>query len=148
MSYQNSLRPQSDKEKAAPATTGTTPASTTPGGGARETDIRISAIEENNQLMVQSTPIEWDRIESAIKKLDIVPLQVQIEARILEVTLSGNLNYGVQWYLAGLIGTATGSADANGNYRSHSPPVPSEEIFTGNSHERHRASAGHAKISK
>jgi len=105
MSYQNSLRPQSDKEKAAPATTGTTPAAT-PASGGKESDIRISAVEENNQLMIQATPIEWDRIESAIKKLDIVPLQVQIEARILEVTLSGNLNYGVQWYLAGLIGTA------------------------------------------
>jgi general secretion pathway protein D len=141
MSYQNSLRPQSDKEKAAPATTpGTTP--TTPGQGPKESDIRISAIEENNQLMIQATPIEWDRIESAIHKLDIVPLQVQIEARILEVSLTGNLNFGVQWYLAGLIGTATGSAEANGNYRYVYPPVPGVEDFTGNSHDRHRASAG------
>ena len=71
-------------------------------------DIRITPIEENNQLMIQATPIEWSRIEAAIKKLDIVPLQVQIEARILEVSLSGDLNFGVQWYLTGLIGTATG----------------------------------------
>ncbi|MGH8171931.1 MAG: type II secretion system secretin GspD [Rhodanobacteraceae bacterium] len=143
MSYKNSLRPQSDKEKAAPAAAGTnatTPA--TPGSGNRETDIRISAIEENNQLMIQATPIEWDRIESAIKKLDIIPLQVQIEARILEVTLTGNLNYGVQWYLAGLIGTAQGSAEANGNYRYNYPAVPGEENFTGNSHDRHRTSLG------
>jgi len=139
MSYQNSLRPQSDREKAAP-TTPTTP--TTPGqGGTKETDIRISAIEENNQLMIQATPIEWDRIESAIKKLDIVPLQVQIEARILEVTLDGNLNYGVQWYLAGLIGTAAGSAQANGRYPYTIPPGPGD-TFTGNSHDRHRTSLG------
>ncbi|HET7925306.1 MAG TPA: secretin N-terminal domain-containing protein, partial [Rhodanobacteraceae bacterium] len=82
MSYQNSLRPQSNAEKSTPSTTGTTPAA--PGQGAKETDIRISAIEENNQLMIQATPVEWTSIESAIKKLDVVPLQVQIEARILE----------------------------------------------------------------
>ena len=92
------------------------------GQGNKETDIRISAIEENNQLMIQATPIEWARIEAAIKKLDIMPLQVQIEARILEVSLTGDLNYGVQWYLTGLIGTATGSAQANGRYPYAYPP--------------------------
>jgi len=134
MSYQNSLRPQSNAEKSA---TGTTPATGAAAGaagqGQKETDIRISAIEENNQLMIQATPIEWSRIEAAIKKLDVIPLQVQIEARILEVSLSGDLNYGVQWYLTGLIGTASGSAQENGQYV---PP------FTGNSHDRHRLELG------
>ncbi|MEP7098736.1 MAG: secretin N-terminal domain-containing protein, partial [Dokdonella sp.] len=75
----NSLRPQSTQEKAAPAAA---PAAATPAAGAsKDSDIRISAIEENNQLMIQAMPVEWDRIESAIKKLDVVPLQVQIEAR-------------------------------------------------------------------
>lgn len=134
MSYQNSLRPQSDREKNAPATGANTPAAAAAAGaGKTETDIRISAIEENNQLMIQATPTEWSRIEAAIKKLDVVPLQVQIEARILEVSLTGDLNYGVQWYLTGLIGTATGSAQANGRYV---PP------FTGNSHDRHRLELG------
>jgi general secretion pathway protein D len=140
MSYQNSLRPQSDREKNAATGTGTTP--TAPGqGGKPESDIRISAIEENNQLMVQATPLEWSRIEAAIKKLDIVPLQVQIEARILEVSLTGDLNFGVQWYLAGLIGTAAGSAQANGQYPYVIPPGTGPS-YTGNSHDRHRASLG------
>jgi general secretion pathway protein D len=140
MSYQNSLRPQSNAEKSATGTTGSTPGSA-PGQGAKETDIRISAIEENNQLMIQATPIEWSRIEAAIKKLDIEPLQVQIEARILEVSLSGQLNYGVQWYLTGLIGTADGSAQANGQYPYAYPPG-SGPSFTGNSHDRHRLELG------
>ena len=122
MSYQNSLRPQSNNEKNAPASTGGTTPGSAPGQGAKETDIRISAIEENNQLMIQATPIEWSRIEAAIKKLDIIPLQVQIEARILEVRLTGNLNFGVQWYLTGLIGTASGSAQENGQYPYVYPP--------------------------
>jgi general secretion pathway protein D len=133
MSYSNSLRPQSSQEKNTPATN--TPAAA---GGAnaqanKDTDIRISAIEENNQLMIQATPIEWGRIEAAIRKLDIIPLQVQIEARILEVRLTGNLNYGVQWYLTGLIGTVPGSAELNGRY---------DPDYTGNSHSRHRSSLG------
>jgi len=140
MSYQNSLRPQSDRERNAATGTGTTP--TAPGQtGKPESDIRISAIEENNQLMVQATPMEWSRIEAAIKKLDIVPLQVQIEARILEVSLTGDLSFGVQWYLTGLIGTAPGSAQANGNYPYAYPPG-SGPSYTGNSHDRHRASLG------
>jgi general secretion pathway protein D len=140
MSYQNSLRPQSEREKSTPAATKTTPAAGG-GQGAKDTDIRISAIEENNQLMIQATPAEWSRIEAAIKKLDIIPLQVQIEARILEVRLTGNLNFGVQWYLAGLIGTADGSAQQNGRYPYAYPPG-SGPSYTGNSHDRHRFSLG------
>jgi len=110
MSYQNSLRPQSDKEKAAPTTNTPSTPNAAGGQGTKDSDIRISAIEENNQLMIQATPIEWGRIESAIKKLDITPLQVQIEARILEVTLTGALQYGVQWWL-GSLKTADGVYD-------------------------------------
>ena len=40
----------------------TTPGATSGTGGNKDTDIRISAIEENNQLMIQATPIEWGRI--------------------------------------------------------------------------------------
>jgi general secretion pathway protein D len=142
MSYQNSLRPQSQSEKNAPAsTTPSGAAGAAAPGGAKETDIRISAIEENNQLMIQATPIEWARIEAAIKKLDIIPLQVQIEARILEVSLTGDLNFGVQWYLTGLIGTSSGSAQENGQYPYAYPPG-SGPTFTGNSHDRHRLSLG------
>lgn len=116
---------------AAPAASG--------GTAAKDSDIRITAVEENNQLLVMATPFEWDSITSAIRRLDVSPLQVQIEAKVLEVTLSGDLSYGVQWYLAGLIGTPTGSAEANGNYTYTPNGGPS---FTGNSHDRHRASLG------
>ncbi|MEO7431332.1 MAG: type II secretion system secretin GspD [Dokdonella sp.] len=100
LNYGSSLRPQAAQEKSAPASTPSTAASGTAGAnGKKETDIRISAIEENNQLMIMAQPYEWDQIQSAIRKLDTVPLQVQIEARILEVSLTGGLQYGVQWWL-------------------------------------------------
>jgi general secretion pathway protein D len=127
MNYGNALRP-GETEKAAPVAN--TPASPGAGGANKDSDIRISAIEENNQLMVQATPIEWDQIEAAIKKLDVVPLQVQIEARILEVQMTGDLSFGIQWYLAGLIGTAEGSV---GNGTVYDP------LFRGNKQNRHRS---------
>lgn len=133
MAYGSSLRPQSNDEKSAPATPAANRSAGTGNQGDRDTGLRISAIEENNQLMIQATPVEWDRIESAIKKLDVVPLQVQIEARILEVSLRDSLSMGVQWYLAGLIGTAEGSV---GNGTVYDPE------FRGNKQDRHRSQIG------
>ena len=61
-------------------------------------DIRIVADEVNNALLVMATPRQYRIIESALSKLDIVPLQVLIEATIAEVTLNDELSYGVQWF--------------------------------------------------
>ena len=104
-------RPQPTSTPAA-----TTPAAGATAGGENQPTIRISAIEENNQLMVMASPAEWNSIQSAIRKLDISPLQVQIEARILEVSLSGDLQYGVQWWFQGLQGTGN-------NYQNGDPYV-------------------------
>ena len=61
-------------------------------------DIRITAAEENNQLVVRATPAQYEAIRGAIRKLDSVPLQVHIEARLLDVSLTNNLQFGVKWY--------------------------------------------------
>ncbi len=61
-------------------------------------DIRITAVEEQNSLLIRATPQQYDSVLDAIKRLDIEPLQVLIEVMILEVTLNENLNYGVQWF--------------------------------------------------
>ncbi|KRA33453.1 type II secretion system protein GspD [Rhodanobacter sp. Root627] len=72
--------------------------------------IRISSVDANNQLLVRARPTQWSEIETAIKRLDTVPLQVQIETRILEVQLTGQFQFGVQWYLEGLAGGAANSS--------------------------------------
>ncbi len=82
--------------------------------GDEDSEVRISAVEENNQLLVMGTPSQWGVIQSAVKRLDIEPLQVQIETKILEVGLRGELSFGVQWYLEGLIGAAAGSPEGFG----------------------------------
>lgn len=116
MSYGSSLRPQSNQEKAAPAAPAPAAASAPAAGasGKRESDIRISAIEENNQILIMAQPFEWEQMQAAIRRLDTPPLQVQIEARILEVSLTGGLQYGVQWWLGNLM-TAPGVYDTERN---------------------------------
>jgi len=111
------------------STTGTgAPAPTSTG---KQTDIRITAIEENNQLLVMATPGEWDSILAAIHRLDVSPLQVHIEAKILDVILDGELKFGVQWWLSGLI-----------NSGSSATGIQYGPGYAGNVQDRHRASIG------
>ncbi|WP_282368028.1 type II secretion system secretin GspD [Pseudomonas sp. PS02290] len=74
---------------------------------------RITAQQSSNQLLIRTRPAQWAEIESAIKRLDNAPMQVQIETRILEVNLTGELDLGVQWYLGRLAGNSTSTTVAN-----------------------------------
>ncbi|MGN6481227.1 type II secretion system secretin GspD [Luteibacter sp.] len=85
------------------------------GGITTDDGVRITSVDNNNQLMIRCRPSQWTEIEQAIKRLDAVPLQVQIETRILEVHLTGDLEFGVQWYLEGLVGGTNGSVGQPGN---------------------------------
>jgi len=85
------------------------------GGITTDEGVRITSVDSNNQLMVRCRPAQWAEIEQAIKRLDAVPLQVQIETRILEVALTGNYQFGVQWYLEGLVGSTNGQPTQPGN---------------------------------
>lgn len=61
--------------------------------------VAVSAIQENNTLLVRATASAWRSILDVIEKLDVMPLQVHIESQVVEVTLSGQLSYGVSWFL-------------------------------------------------
>ena len=63
-----------------------------------DSPIKIIADEENNALIVKATNDEYKEIEDAIKRLDIIPLQVLVEATIVEVSLTGDLSYGLEWF--------------------------------------------------
>ncbi len=60
--------------------------------------VGVSAVEETNSLLVRSSPAAWHSIREVIEKLDVMPMQVHIEAQIAEVKLTGQLSYGVNWY--------------------------------------------------
>ncbi len=91
-------------------------------GSGNNSAIKIIADEENNALVVKATNEEYKDIEDAIKRLDISPLQVLLEATIVEVELTGDLEYGTQWFFRnnnidgntgiGRLGDGVGGTDA------------------------------------
>ena len=60
-------------------------------------NVRVMADELNNSVLVWGTKSEYAKIESTLKRLDLPPTQVLIEASIVEVTLNDDLQYGLQW---------------------------------------------------
>ena len=85
--------------------------------------VGVSAVEETNTLLVRSTPQAWHSIREVVEKLDVMPMQVHIEAQVAEVRLTGELSYGVNWFFensltrgsdpaaGGLIGSGLGLTD-------------------------------------
>lgn len=59
--------------------------------------LRITADATNNALLVHASGTEWTSIQAALAQLDLPPLQVLIDASIAEVTLTGELRYGLQY---------------------------------------------------
>ena len=59
--------------------------------------IRVMADELNNSVLIWSTKADYTKIESTLKRLDLPLTQVLIEATIVEVSLSDDLKYGLQW---------------------------------------------------
>lgn len=61
-------------------------------------EARIVADKTNNSLMIMATEATYQQIIEAVKRIDVMPMQVQVEASIMEVSLSDNLQFGLQWY--------------------------------------------------
>ncbi len=85
-----------------------------PGGGAsgdqKPSDMRIIPNGQNNAVLVYGTPEETDTVEAMLRKIDILPLQVRIDATIAEVDLNDALQYGTQFFFAaGINGLLSGT---------------------------------------
>lgn len=78
-------------------------------------DVTIIADQDNNSILVMASQQDYRSIESAIRRLDIAPRQVLIEATIAEVSLSNTLTYGVRWFLQN-----------SDNEFGYNAPVPSQ----------------------
>ncbi len=83
------------------------------GGGAKlpvKDSVKIIADDSNNSLVILASPSDFKMIENALLKLDVTPLQVLIEASIIEVTLTDDLSYGLEWFFK----NKTGISGKNG----------------------------------
>ena len=77
--------------------------------------MRVIPDDQNNSVLVYGTDRELGMMEAMLRKIDILPLQVRIDAVIAEVTLNDNLQYGTQFFfksggINGILNTATSSS--------------------------------------
>jgi len=62
-------------------------------------EVKIIADKANNAIVVVATPREYEVIQPIIEQLDILPLQVLIDATVVSVKLTDNLRYGIEWFI-------------------------------------------------
>lgn len=80
-----------------------------------QSNVMIIADQDNNAILVMASQQDYRSIEAAIRKLDIAPRQVLIEATIAEVSLSNTLSYGVRWFV-----------ENSNNQFGYNAPVPAQ----------------------
>ena len=86
------------------------------GGGDANTDaMRIIPDPQNNALLIYGTQRETGSVLAMLRKIDILPLQVRIDAVIAEVTLNDTLQYGTQFFFrsGGINGVLSNAVQPN-----------------------------------
>lgn len=81
--------------------------------------VRIVADEISNSLIILATPRDYDKIREVLVRIDVVPRQVLIEAIIAEITLTGDLQFGIEYAFASgsienILSPTGGSGGADG----------------------------------
>jgi general secretion pathway protein D len=61
--------------------------------------LKISSDDYKNLIMVVTSPAEYKNILGLLRELDVPPRQVLIEATVAELTLRGELKYGLEWFI-------------------------------------------------
>lgn len=82
-------------------------------GGGGSDGLRIIADPANNAILVHANAAQAEIVGEAVRKLDVAPSQVLIEATIAEVTLNDQLRYGVQSFFRGDGGDVQGGFTLN-----------------------------------
>ncbi|OGW36523.1 MAG: hypothetical protein A2Y97_03515 [Nitrospirae bacterium RBG_13_39_12] len=60
-------------------------------------ETKVFADEITNSLIILATPSDYEFVKETIKRLDIVPRQVVIEALVAEIKLTDDLDFGLAW---------------------------------------------------
>ena len=96
------------------------------GGSGGSGDIKVSNVgkvniiadEPNNSVIIVASAQDYEVILPIINQLDVMPLQVLIDATVVQVKLEDNLKYGIAWFLnngdkpTGFIGSLPSAAAA------------------------------------
>lgn len=94
-------------------------------------DIQVIADKENNAIVVLALPQDFDVIEAAIKKLDVIQRQVLVEVTLAEFTLTDELQFGIDWFLNSKEGRNTTGRLGGAAATSISPPASPSSVAAG-----------------
>ena len=76
--------------------------------GNSEDQVRVGVDKETNTLIVFAQSPRWLQMQRILDEIDRTPAQILIEASILEVTLSKDFQFGVDWsVLSGKVGVSS-----------------------------------------
>jgi general secretion pathway protein D len=87
-------------------------------------NVQVVADKDNNTVLTVATPVEYSVIEAALKKLDLPQRQVAIELTIAEITLTDQLQFGVEWLFKGGAPSGRGSGGQFNTTTPFNPAVP------------------------
>jgi general secretion pathway protein D len=66
--------------------------------GGASSNKRVVADESNSSLLIFASSREYERVTRILERLDVLPVQVMLEAMIAEVTLTDELKFGIKWF--------------------------------------------------
>ena len=90
-------------------------------------DVRIIPDSDNNQLLIMASPGDYEKIEIALKQLDVPRRQVLVEVLVASVALEDNLSFGIEWFINARNGTVGALRNGSGAL----PPTPKVPTVTG-----------------
>ena len=112
--------------------TAATPSTTIARGSAGlAQEVQVIADKENNAIVVLAVPEDYEVIEAAIKRLDIIQRQVLVEVTLAEFTLTDELQFGIEWFLNARDGRSYAGRLGGPSAATISPPASAASVPAG-----------------
>jgi type II secretory pathway component GspD/PulD (secretin) len=89
---------------------------------------KITPLLGRKLVVVEDFPAFVERIERLLEQLDAPPKQIMIEAKILEITLNENENFGIDWKRIFNAGSGSGTVGTTG-LANGTAAVPGQGFF-------------------
>ena len=70
-----------------------------PGRARPPAEVRVIADKDTNTLLILASPGDYEIVENALRRLDVVRRQVLVEVMLAEVSLTDSLSFGLNYFL-------------------------------------------------
>jgi len=89
------------------------------GGASLTREITIIPDPVRNALIIEAAPSDYAMVKQILKEIDVLPRQVLIDVLILDVNITGNTTFGIDWSflrdrVGGKIGVSTAAIKSTG----------------------------------